>query len=140
MNKLQGRGGGSMGQGRGRGFGFSSFWCVCPQCGYAMEHQQGVPCDSLRCPVCGVPLRRQDSASPMSKPLTPTPTAEQKIEKKGVRSFPQVNPDLCTGCAKCLSSCPTDAIKMNDGKAFIVVDLCRNCRICVRVCPEGAIG
>jgi len=30
--------------------------CVCPQCGFSVEHPDGVPCNTLRCPVCGSAL------------------------------------------------------------------------------------
>lgn len=35
-------------------------YCVCPKCGYKIEHQRGVPCSSLICPNCKIPLRRSD--------------------------------------------------------------------------------
>jgi len=40
--------------GRGPG-GF----CVCPKCGYRVEHQSGVPCSTLTCPNCKILLRRE---------------------------------------------------------------------------------
>ncbi|WAI00504.1 hypothetical protein [Methanogenium organophilum] len=30
--------------------------CVCPQCGYTVEKTPGVPCRSLKCPTCDIPL------------------------------------------------------------------------------------
>lgn len=33
--------------------------CVCPQCGYKMPHQRGVPCSTLKCPHCSVNLERK---------------------------------------------------------------------------------
>ena len=30
--------------------------CVCPQCGYEAPKRRGVPCRSLICPNCEVPL------------------------------------------------------------------------------------
>jgi Fe-S-cluster-containing hydrogenase component 2 len=44
----------------------------------------------------------------------------------------------CTGCGTCLDVCPTEAIKMIDGRAVITLD-CIGCGACPRVCPEGAI-
>jgi len=42
---------GAQGQGPG---GF----CVCPKCGYKVEHQPGIPCATLTCPNCKIPLNR----------------------------------------------------------------------------------
>ncbi|MCL5017154.1 MAG: cation diffusion facilitator family transporter [Patescibacteria group bacterium] len=33
--------------------------CVCPKCGYEVEHKAGVPCSSLKCPKCGIGLERK---------------------------------------------------------------------------------
>lgn len=41
-------------QGRGPGG-----WCFCQKCGYRVEHQRGVPCSTLICPNCKIPLRRE---------------------------------------------------------------------------------
>ncbi|MHC1629609.1 MAG: hypothetical protein ACXQTG_01470 [Methanoculleaceae archaeon] len=30
--------------------------CVCPQCGYETKKTRGVPCRSMKCPTCNVPL------------------------------------------------------------------------------------
>jgi cation diffusion facilitator family transporter len=34
-------------------------FCVCPRCGYRVEHQRGVPCSTLICPNCKIPLKRE---------------------------------------------------------------------------------
>jgi len=34
-------------------------WCVCPQCGYKVEHQRGTPCASIQCPECKINLERK---------------------------------------------------------------------------------
>ena len=33
--------------------------CVCPQCGYTIPHQKGVPCSTLKCPNCNINLERK---------------------------------------------------------------------------------
>ena len=34
-------------------------FCVCPRCGYRVEHQRGVPCSTLICSNCKIPLKRE---------------------------------------------------------------------------------
>jgi cation diffusion facilitator family transporter len=55
-----GRGIGWPGKGRtdreARGHGGA---CICPACGFAGEHERGVPCSSAICPECGGPLTRR---------------------------------------------------------------------------------
>lgn len=52
----QGRGRFGRRGGGGRG---PSGYCVCPKCGYKTEHKRGVPCRSLTCPNCHIPLQRE---------------------------------------------------------------------------------
>ena len=33
--------------------------CVCPECGYKMQHEHGVPCSKLKCPNCKINLQRE---------------------------------------------------------------------------------
>jgi cation diffusion facilitator family transporter len=33
--------------------------CICPQCGYAIEHGRGIPCSEIRCPHCKIFLERK---------------------------------------------------------------------------------
>jgi NAD-dependent SIR2 family protein deacetylase len=35
--------------------------CVCPKCGYKIEHRRGVPCLEEKCPECGAKMLREDS-------------------------------------------------------------------------------
>jgi len=46
--------------------------------------------------------------------------------------------DKCMGCTTCLRHCPTEAIRIKDGKATINSDRCIDCGECIRVCPHGA--
>jgi NAD-dependent dihydropyrimidine dehydrogenase PreA subunit len=52
----------------------------------------------------------------------------------------QVNLVKCTGCGKCLETCPVEAISIIEGKAVIDVDTCLSCQTCVDFCCEGAIS
>lgn len=55
-----------------------------------------------------------------------------------VRIMHVVNQDRCTGCGSCADICPTEAIRIENGKASIGME-CMDCGACPRVCPEGAI-
>jgi iron only hydrogenase large subunit-like protein len=46
--------------------------------------------------------------------------------------------DLCMGCINCIKRCPTQAIRVRDGKAFIIKEFCIDCGECVRICPHHA--
>ena len=46
--------------------------------------------------------------------------------------------ELCMGCINCIKRCPTQAIRVRDGKAFIVKEFCIDCGECIRICPHHA--
>ena len=46
--------------------------------------------------------------------------------------------DKCIGCITCMRRCPTEAIRIEHGKAKILYDKCINCGECVRSCKGGA--
>ncbi len=54
--------------------------------------------------------------------------------------FPEVNPDICTGCGICIDLCPMGAIILVNGAAFIDSGQCNNCRLCESECPLEAIN
>lgn len=45
---------------------------------------------------------------------------------------------LCVGCTTCIKRCPTQAIRVRDGKAHITEERCIDCGECIRTCPKGA--
>ena len=46
--------------------------------------------------------------------------------------------DKCRGCTNCLKGCPTEAIRVRDGKASIIKERCIDCGECIRRCPYHA--
>lgn len=51
----------------------------------------------------------------------------------------KVSYDSCIGCSHCMISCPTEAIRIRDGKAIIYENKCVDCGECLKVCPVYAI-
>ena len=64
---------------------------------------------------------------------------EKKIKKP--RGIAQLIPGKCIACgARCQTSCPKDAIEMDDnGEPIIYVEKCIGCKKCIKVCPADAI-
>ncbi|MBC8157508.1 4Fe-4S binding protein, partial [Armatimonadetes bacterium] len=46
--------------------------------------------------------------------------------------------DECKGCTNCIKSCPTEAIRVRNGKATIINERCIDCGQCIKVCPYHA--
>ncbi len=66
---------------------------------------------------------------------------EDRKKMKRPRGVARLLPGKCIACgARCQSSCPKDAIEMNE-KGEPVIDLarCIGCRKCLKVCPAEAI-
>ena len=47
--------------------------------------------------------------------------------------------DMCIGCSRCMKSCPTEALRVRNGKAMLNPDRCIDCGNCFKVCPTKAI-
>ena len=59
------------------------------------------------------------------------------MEEKFVTSV-VLDKDLCMGCINCIKRCPTQAIRVRNGKAEIINEFCIDCGECIRICPHHA--
>lgn len=50
----------------------------------------------------------------------------------------RLDAERCKGCTNCIKLCPTEAIRVRDGKAVIMEERCIDCGECIRVCPNNA--
>lgn len=55
----QGRGGSRQGQGGWK-------YCVCPKCGYTVEHARGTPCLKQKCEKCGARMMGSNTRGKLS--------------------------------------------------------------------------
>jgi electron transport complex protein RnfB len=71
-------------------------------------------------------------------------------------NLPQINPDKCTACGKCVAACPKQVIELAQASKAVVISChsrdkgvdvkkkcqvgCIACGICVRTCPVNAIA
>ncbi len=54
--------------------------------------------------------------------------------------MPEVKPNTCTFCKKCIQWCPVEAIIEREDKAFIIREKCIGCGECLAVCRFGAVS
>ncbi len=50
----------------------------------------------------------------------------------------RLDQDKCMGCINCIKRCPTQAIRVRNGKAVITREFCIDCGECIRICPHHA--
>lgn len=50
----------------------------------------------------------------------------------------RLDKEKCRGCTNCIKRCPTQAIRVRNGKATIIKERCIDCGECIRVCPHHA--
>ena len=51
----------------------------------------------------------------------------------------KISDDLCIGCTHCMNVCPTEAIRVRNGKAILYENRCVDCGECFKACPVNAI-
>jgi iron only hydrogenase large subunit-like protein len=61
------------------------------------------------------------------------------MEKNFFHHALTIREDICTGCSLCMRVCPTEALRIRDGKARLIEDRCVDCGECFRKCPVHAI-
>ena len=49
-----------------------------------------------------------------------------------------LDPEKCMGCINCIKRCPTQAIRVRNGKAKIIKEFCIDCGECIKICPHHA--
>ncbi len=57
---------------------------------------------------------------------------------KGYNHSVSLEVSKCKGCTTCLKRCPTEAIRIRDGRAVISSARCIDCGECIKVCPYKA--
>jgi len=65
-------------------------------------------------------------------------TKENEDNKKRYYHSVRLKEDDCKGCTHCIRTCPTEAIRVYDGKATIIEERCIDCGECIRTCPNNA--
>jgi electron transfer flavoprotein alpha subunit len=66
---------------------------------------------------------------------------EKPKKVKKPRGKASLIPNKCIACgARCQSSCPAEAIEMNEkGEPIVLADKCIGCQKCVKICPAEAL-
>jgi len=60
------------------------------------------------------------------------------MQMENIKHSVTLDADKCKGCINCIKRCPTEAIRVRNGKAVIMSDHCIDCGECIRVCPHHA--
>lgn len=61
------------------------------------------------------------------------------MERSDFHHALKILPDVCIGCSHCMRACPTEALRLVNGKATLIASRCIDCGECHRVCPTHAI-
>lgn len=63
----------------------------------------------------------------------------QTGESPAVNSV-RLDPARCRQCLMCVHACPTQAVRVRDGRPGVLDHLCIDCTSCMAACDSGAIG
>ncbi len=61
------------------------------------------------------------------------------MSEKGFYHALTILEDKCFGCTHCIQVCPTEALRVLNGKAQLLADRCIDCGECMQACPVDAI-
>ncbi len=61
------------------------------------------------------------------------------MENKAFHHALKIRQDVCIGCSHCMRVCPTEALRVRNGKAELYENRCIDCGECFKVCPTSAI-
>ena len=61
------------------------------------------------------------------------------MENKVFHHALKIRQEICIGCSHCMRVCPTEALRVRNGKAELYENRCIDCGECFRVCPTSAI-
>lgn len=61
------------------------------------------------------------------------------MENKVFHHALKIRQEVCIGCSHCMRVCPTEALRVRNGKAELYENRCIDCGECFRVCPTSAI-
>lgn len=63
-----------------------------------------------------------------------------RLAARILKSYPQLDKNLCVGCGKCAESCPAHIIQIRNRKAIFKKRGCISCFCCQEMCPMKAIS
>jgi Fe-S-cluster-containing hydrogenase component 2 len=61
------------------------------------------------------------------------------MRDQGFHHALKIREEVCFGCTHCIQACPTEALRVKNGKAYLYAERCIDCGECMKVCPVNAI-